>query len=203
MGTNRNLMKVIPIEEKEQEKSEVIRDGYTRVTEILWPFSGITDVPEEIVANAGRRGTLVHNECESIIKGLGSWNLDPEIAGYIKSFHHWWNLDINVITIEERFYCDELMITGKVDLILDTKDGLTIFDFKTSAKPSKTWPLQGAAYAHMARKSGYDIKNIQFLHLKKDGSPPDLISYDDQYELFKKCYDVYNVFFKKKRRKAA
>lgn len=49
-----------------QDKSE-----YSRVTEILSPFSGLDKVPKDILANAARRGTKVHDACESIVKGLG------------------------------------------------------------------------------------------------------------------------------------
>lgn len=42
---------------------------YTRVTEILKPFSGLDRIPKDIVANAARRGTKVHDVCEGIIRG--------------------------------------------------------------------------------------------------------------------------------------
>lgn len=45
--------------------------AYTRITEILSPFSGLDKIPKEIVANAARRGTKVHDICEGIVKGIG------------------------------------------------------------------------------------------------------------------------------------
>lgn len=87
------------------------------------------------------------------------------------------------------------MITGQVDMIIESDQGAVILDLKTSAKPSKTWPLQGSAYAYMARQSGYDIKSIHFLHLNRHGKKPHLYVYDDQFDLFKKCLDVYRHFF--------
>lgn len=126
---------------------------------------------------------------------MGDWGVDEETKGYVKSFRQWWNKGIKVLSIEQRFYCSELMITGQVDMIIQTEDGPVILDLKTSAKPSKTWPLQGSAYAYMARKNGYDIKGIQFLHLNKNGDEPDLYVYDDQFDLFNKCLDVYKHFF--------
>lgn len=89
------------------------------------------------------------------------------------------------------------MITGQVDMIIEGSDGAIILDLKTSAKPSKTWPLQGSAYAYMARQSGYDIKGIHFLHLNKHGGDPHLYVYDDHFELFSKCLDVYKHFYGK------
>ena len=88
------------------------------------------------------------------------------------------------------------MITGQVDMIIETPKGAVILDLKTSAKESKTWPLQGSAYAYMARKAGYDIRGIQFLHLNKFGTEPNLIEYEDNFDLFKKCFDVYQYFYR-------
>ena len=47
------------------------KSAYTRVTEILSPFSGLDKIPKHILDNAARRGTRVHDVCESIVKGLG------------------------------------------------------------------------------------------------------------------------------------
>jgi len=170
---------------------------YTRVTEILYPFSGLQTIPEHIVMNAAERGTKVHNICESIMKGLGDWGVDEETKPYVDSFNKWWSLGHKVLSIEQRFFCSELMITGQVDMILETDNGAVILDLKTSSKPSKTWPLQGSAYAYMAKQAGYDIKGIHFLHLSRLGNEPTLHVYDDQFELFKKCRDVYKHFFEK------
>ena len=177
--------------------SDSIDNKYTRVTEVLYPFSGLQSIPEHIVMHAAERGTKVHNICESIMKGLGDWDVDDETRPYVESFNKWWSLGHKVLSIEQRFFCSELMITGQVDMIIETDNGAVILDLKTSSKPSKTWPLQGSAYAYMARQAGYDIKGIHFLHLSKLGKEPTLYVYDDQFELFKKCMDVYKHFFEK------
>lgn len=184
--------------EDHENAQEEIDPKYTRVTEILYPFSGLASLDAGIVLNAAVRGTRVHNACEAIMKGIGVWNPGNDIQGYIHSFEQWWSLGQEIITIEERFFCDELLITGKVDCIVKTPQGLAILDLKTSYKPSKTWPLQGSAYAYMARKKGYDIQNIQFLHLSKNGIKPHLYEYTDHFDLFRKCLDVYNHFFRKR-----
>ena len=183
-----------------QENPEEIDSKYTRVTSVLYPFSGLSDIDPDIVANAGRRGTRVHDICEAIVKGLPVMNINPDIAGYIHSFEKWWGEGKKVLAVEQRFFCSELMVTGKVDMIIETNEGAIILDLKTSSKPSKTWPLQGSAYAYMARKSGYNIKGIHFLHLSKHGIAPKLYVYDDEFELFKKCLDIYKHFFEVKKK---
>lgn len=173
---------------------------FFRVTEVLAPFSGLDKVPKDILSNAARRGSKVHDVCEGIVKGLGEWDIDDEIRGYVDSFKSWWSQSIKVLALEKRFFCSELMITGQVDMIIESDEGAIILDLKTSAKPSKTWPLQGSAYAYMAKKEGYDIKGIHFLHLNKKGLAPNLYVYDNQLEMFKKCLDVFKHFWGKNGR---
>jgi hypothetical protein len=171
---------------------------YLRVTEILYPFSGLQSIDKNVLENAARRGTKVHKICEGIIEGLGEWGVDDETRGYVESFKSWWGDGKEVIYMERRFFCHELMITGQVDLILKSPTGAVILDLKTPAKPSKTWPLQGSAYAYMARKAGIDVTAIQFLQLHKTGSPATLHIYEDQWDLFMQCLNVFNHFYRRK-----
>lgn len=180
----------------EQQKFE----GYTRVTEILYPFSGLSSINPEVVAHAAARGTHVHNVCESIMQGLGEWNDNVEAIPYISSFKLWYENKPKVIEIEKRFFDDDMMITGQVDMIIETPEGLAIADLKTSSAPSKTWALQGSAYAYMAKNQGYDIKKIMFIHLKKTGKTPKIYEYEDHFPLFKKCFDVYQYFYARKKK---
>lgn len=168
---------------------------YLRVTEILYPFSGLTHVDEIVLENAAVRGTRVHAVCESIVSGEGAWDVDDSIAGYVKSFESWWSLGHNVVAMEQRFFDDSLMITGQCDLIVDSPQGLKIVDLKTSAKPSKTWPLQGAAYAHLARQAGYPITGIEFIQLLRSGDDAIIHAYRNEWELFQKTLDVFRYFF--------
>ena len=58
------------IQEENQDAPQDSND-YTRVTEILSPFSGLDRVPKAILKNAADRGTRVHKVCEGIVQGLG------------------------------------------------------------------------------------------------------------------------------------
>jgi len=82
-------------------------------------------------------------------------------------------------------------------MIIEAPEGAVILDLKTSYKPSKTWPIQGSAYKYLAKQHGYDIKGIHFLHLDKHGAPPHLYVYDDHFDLFSKCLDIYKHFWGK------
>jgi CRISPR/Cas system-associated exonuclease Cas4 (RecB family) len=173
------------------------RENYRRVTSILYPFSGLDKLPPEIVAHAAERGTKVHKICEAIIQGLGELGVEEETRPYVESFKQWWAKGHEVVLLEERFWDDELHITGQVDLIIKTPDGLAIVDLKTSSKPSSTWPAQGSAYAYLAKKAGYNIQKIFFLHLLKTGKEAKIYEYPVDDSFFLDIYRVWNHFFNK------
>ena len=171
------------------------KSDYRRVTQILYPFSGLEKIDKEIVQHAAERGTKVHQICQGIMMGLGELNVDDETRPYVESFKKWWEIGWSIREMEKRFWCDELKITGQVDLIIDTEHGLAIVDIKTSYKPSKTWQVQGSAYAYLARKAGYDVKRLYFLHLDRKGGQPKLIEYEIDEGFFLSVLRVFNHFF--------
>lgn len=179
--------------QSEQEKSI---DEYTRVTQILYPFSGLANIPQEIVEKAGKRGTKVHKVCESIMLGFGDLGVNEETSKYIDSFNLWWGEGKEIVAIEKRFFDDSLKITGQADIIFMSEEGLVLADLKTSYKPSKTWPVQGNAYSFLAKSAGYDIKKIQFIHLSKFGKYPKVYEYKIDENLFLSVLTTYNQFYR-------
>ena len=129
------------------------------------------------------------------MQGLGELGVEEETAPYVESFKAWWEKGHEVVAIEQRFWDDTLRITGQVDLILQTPDGLAILDLKTSSKVSKTWQAQGTAYAYLAKKSGYDIKKIYFLHLSKTGREAKVYEYPVDDSFFLTTHRVWAHFF--------
>ena len=174
---------------------------YQRVTEILYPFTGMKYIDPTILENAAVRGTKVHNICEGIVNGIDGWEIPEELKGYVDSFRKWWGKGHDVVEVEKRFYCDELGITGQVDLILKTKKGHVIVDLKTSLQESKSWMLQGSAYSYMAREAGFDVQEIIFIRLRRDGSEPKFHHYKENIELYKECLNVYRHFYGRKPKK--
>lgn len=170
-------------------------NGYLRVTQTLNPFSGLDSVDDQTLANACRRGTKVHRICECIVRGLGDFGNDEEAQPFVESFEHWWQTNPNVIEIEKRYFCKTYMITGQIDYICKDDDGYYIVDIKTSYSPSKTWKPQGSAYAYLCRIHGYDIKKIQFLHLKRNGKPPKIIEYEPDEDLYFSIYKTFKYFY--------
>lgn len=171
---------------------------YNRVTEILYPFSGMKYVDAEVLENACVRGTKVHKACEAIVGGMDGWNMPEELNGYITSFRDWWGKGKDVVSVEERFHCDKFRITGQVDLIIREPEGCFIVDLKTSKAESKSWLLQGSAYSYLAKQKGYDVSSIMFLKLDRDGKPPRPYFYEEDFGLFKQTMNVWRYFYGKK-----
>ncbi len=164
---------------------------------MLYPFSGLDKIDPGVVQNAARRGSKVHKICEGIITGLGEHGIDDETFGYVESFKKWWNLGHQIVMLEERFWDDDLEVTGQVDMVIKTPDGLALVDLKTSNRPSKTWRVQGCAYAYLASKSGHDIKKIFFVHLNKHGKEPAIYEYERDDEFWLCVHRVFNYFYGK------
>lgn len=175
-------------------------NNYYRVTSILSPFSGLEYIPKEILENAGRRGTKVHEICTAIMEGMGLPSLEPEIEGYINSFNQW-NDDKTFIEKPPRLFCDAHMITGEVDGIYKDSNGdLILIDFKTPLKESKSWSYQASAYSYLCKLNGYPINRIEFVQLFKDGKVAKVYQYEEDFDSFLCCLNMYKTFFKNKKR---
>ena len=168
---------------------------YQRVTEVLYPFSGLKYIDPTILENAAARGTKVHKICEAIVEGLDGWDVPEELSGYVQSFKSWWTEGHEVKAVEKRLFCEDLAITGQIDLITEEPGGIHIIDLKTSANEAKSWMLQGSAYSYLAKKAGFDVRGILFIRLLRDGKYPKLHFYEENMQLFKECLNVYRYFW--------
>ena len=180
---------------------ENIKDDYTRITSVLSPFSGLMHIDKEVLERAAYRGTCVHESIDAIIEGFEPDPLENGWEAYVDSFKQW-NVGKRYIARPERFYDDEYMITGECDAIYKQDDGtLVLVDFKTSSCVGKTWPLQGAAYSHMAVKAtNLQIDKIEFVKLHKDGKAPKVCTYySEEWDLFLDCLRVYRHFFENQK----
>ncbi len=166
---------------------------YDRVTNILFPLSGLKNIPAEILERAANRGTRVHNIVEALCADIGVLDVDEDIQGYIESFEKW--EPKKFLEKPDRFFDDDHLITGEADGLYAEGDDLILFDIKTPVKPSNTWLLQLSAYAYLARLSGYPITVIEVVRLNKDGKAPEVIRYKEDFDLFLSCLKVYRYFY--------
>jgi hypothetical protein len=192
---------------KEILKTSEIKEGYYRVTHVLEPMSKLNLVPQHILEarleNKQNLGKLVHECCEYIVdeKITGDYFGLPKeaegVSGYISSFLRWAE-NKNGWKRPQRFYCSNLMLTGMPDGLYKNETGYTIYDLKIPVATSKTWKYQGAAYAYLAMQAGYNITQVEFVRLKKDGKKPISNFYDDFKDDFKTyldCLKLYKIFF--------
>lgn len=188
-------------------------DGYLKVTQVLHPFSGLGMINKDILQNAAERGSVVHFFCDCIASQLGTFGVEEKVAKYarnaehttkelekvngcLESFEKWYDSKkVFKFLFIKRLYDEELKLTGETDMLYESPEGLTLLDVKTSCAESKTWRLQGSAYAHLLRLVGVDVKRIEFLKLSKTGSYPKSFFYEENFPLFKAHYDAYKYSF--------
>lgn len=150
-----------------------IKKGYTRVTEISSLLEDFSKIPPDVLEKACLRGTEAHNAIETYLN-FGIHFGNP----YLDSFIEWFDKNVEeVIEVEKRFYSDDLMITGKVDLIckLNGDDDYSVVDFKTSEVKQRAWLLQTAAYKFMIEQEGMKIKRRICLMVSKKGTRPRVV----------------------------
>lgn len=179
---------------------DTIKPGYIRVTEVLNTYSKLEYVNPDVLNNAADRGTDVDLACKLLINGVEPFELDVHLENYVNSFREWMQ-GKEFIPNPGRMYCDELKITGECDGIYKSNQELVLFDIKTPENQSRSWPLQGAAYAYLARLQGIDIRRIIFVRLSKEGKSAKENEYDFEihWDLFEKALQLHQYFYAKKR----
>lgn len=186
---------------------ETKRLNYPRVSEIISPFTrkDYENISLETLVHAAERGTKVHAYCTGI--ALGEWvpEIEEECKPYVESFQKWFSENVKTtIAVEEATYDDELMFKSNgFDMIVQIKDSEehVLIDLKTSANPSKSWPIQLAAYHHLVNLHGYDITSVANIHLKKSGAIGKEVNaamdVSKDWEIFKQALNLYNHFIRK------
>lgn len=173
---------------------DLIKPGYTRVTEPLQGFSKYDMIDPEVLANASDRGKRSHKFCEMHAKGL--WCVvDEDCINYVDAFRKWFDENvIEVIFTEKRFYDDKHMITGQIDMLALLRHACfpVIIDIKTTSSVSLSWALQTAAYEYLLDYKGRYHRIA--INLPKTGSKVKVIEYMD-YEndlrRYLNCLELY------------
>lgn len=167
-----------------EQNRKIIKDGkeYRRVSDIVSPFRGcIQGHLKAVMEQKALIGTEVHELCTHYAchGELGSATTD-RVGNYVqcfKDFHDENPMFDGVLLSEERFFDDELMLTGQVDLVyrLVDSDVHMLVDLKTSAKAERyQWGVQGTLYAKMLQDAGIELADtFIFLQLHDtQGKPP-------------------------------
>lgn len=144
------------------------------VTQVLAPFCDFSRIPEAVLAHAAERGTIVHHACACRLLGLWHPPVPEEAAGYVRSFELWAHAVKDVVLVEGELSDPVKGYAGHPDLICVMRGDtdLSIPDFKTPAAAALSWKPQLAAYRHLGRVAGHDVRRTMSVRLKKDGGHP-------------------------------
>lgn len=182
-----------------------IPNGYSRVTEILNPFNGLSSIDPCTLQKAADRGTRVHAYCEAHALGLFVTEVDEDCKNYFEAFQRWFDKMVTkVIMLETRINSDKYMLSGAFDMLVvlkgDADDCLSLVDIKTPQSPSKTWALQTAAYKMLLREEmAIHVDRRLCLMLPKFDSCANVCEYKDHIrdeELYLMALRLYRYFQK-------
>lgn len=179
----------------------MIPENYIRVTEPLQMLKSYDHIDPEVLANAADRGTRVHTYCEYHVKNIYTPVIDHDCAGYVKCFIEWFDKNVeHILLCEDRLNCDELQLTGQIDLVVVLKgeDFSTVLDIKTPASESSTWKLQTAAYKYLVEKAGFEeVKSRRCLMLDRYAKPAKVFEYldhENDLRLYLNTLELYRLF---------
>ena len=170
---------------------------------VKWRESVGSEVANNIMRGAAKRGTAVHTLVENYLNNeeLSKQDVLPvALFTLLKP-----ELDnINNIRIQEGgLYSDFYGVAGRVDCIADYKVVLSVIDFKTSTKEKKeewveNYFIQGAAYCEMyEERFDRPIDRVVILIVTEDGAVQTFSKRKDDYlPLLKSAIKEFNEKFK-------
>jgi hypothetical protein len=174
------------------------------VTECLSPFNDFSAVPPAVLEAACERGSQVHANIASILKGLWVPEIPENCQPYIDSFNLWLPVVEEVVMVEETLVDKEREYKGTPDAILRIKgdEGYTLVDWKSPVVESKSWRLQISAYRALAMQNGYLIHRTGALQLSPKGRVAKFREYSGtlvrDFATFLCCLSAYKFFHKEK-----
>lgn len=181
-----------------------IREGYTRITEIVAQFADFSSIRPEVLEKAAERGTRVHGFCELYVKRYLMLDMvDKEAAPYFFAFKEWFDEFVEEVAFsEKRLYCDSHMITGQIDLMARIRGdkSFSLLDIKTPQSAAPYWRLQTAAYQHLARANGHQCQRRIILQLPKSGSRLKVIEHTNEQKDYSDFLDALQKFREKESR---
>jgi hypothetical protein len=150
------------------------------VTTVLGKYFDWSKIPDQILAEACTRGSLVHSACAARALGGYVGRLPGLYAGYYKSFCNWYENNVKAtIFCEHRITCEKLGFTGQLDFVflLNTSE-TALVDIKTPVSLGKTWKCQLSAYSHLLETVDFSVDALMSLRLRMSGGA----ALGDRYE---------------------
>jgi len=145
---------------------------YVRVSEILARLQSYADVDPEVLEAKAKIGTNVHKAIVQDCAGEFVVLESDRAHAYFESYKLWNVKKPNIVQVP-RLYCDELMITGECDGLLNETQ---LIDWKCSATANaKIWNMQAHFYWYLLKVNNYKVTDHMLWvnlrhskHIKKD-----------------------------------
>lgn len=178
---------------------DLIKPGYTRVSEIVGQWSKYDGVDPEVIRAKGMIGTNVHRAISAYIKDGLLLPLSEREEPYFESFRQWMNYYSGYpFESELRLYDKTLKITGGIDLLIEdpVSKKFMLMDFKTSAVPDHfAWQLQGGLYHWLCQQDGFEMDPMfRFIELSKYGEMAKFYSYEMDFNLLNACMAAVTTY---------
>jgi len=191
---------------------------HVRVSEILAQFKDFSAIDPRVLNTKANIGTEVHHNIHMHSKGMSpvfdsfpnycrftneisSWEDRGE--GYFRSYLQYEANEAPIYQcLEQRFYCDDLMITGQIDglQIPKTAELPIIVDFKCSYSVDlEMWSMQAHYYKYLAERNGIKVQDrFLFLQLKKDATKPKIVEIKFDEKVMQRCIDEAILFWERR-----
>jgi ATP-dependent exoDNAse (exonuclease V) beta subunit len=114
-------------------KSKEHYKSYSTISKAL-TWDKFQHIPKRYLDEASLRGSQIHDAIEqTFLMGLEVFPVDEKYEIYFRGFQRFWfDNEIEVIAIEERFVDEDKKTSGKIDFIGFLDGKLTVIDWKTS-----------------------------------------------------------------------
>lgn len=154
-------------------------------------------------AEAADYGKQAHSIIEGILKrGEKDWQprpsgVAPQVNNAVDSFLNWQSrVQFKLIKAESQIHHRIHGYAGTCDAIGETKDGVTLCDWKTSSGIWPEYSLQAVAYKYAAEEmSGEKIPNVMICRFGKDGAFEDYVVPKEKHsELFNTFLDAKSLW---------
>jgi hypothetical protein len=177
---------------------DIIKPGYTRVSTILQQWDTYGHIDQDVLQNKCRIGTNVHEAIAGHGSGIYT-PLDCVEEGYFASYLKWAEaVKPTYIQSEQRYYCDDMHITGQIDAIIKMPgdERPMLLDYKTSAAESpKMWPLQACYYYYLCVHNGLELSpRLLFLQLQRNGDVAKIYEYTYSQRLWQVCVAAWTTY---------
>lgn len=173
---------------------------YVRVSDILAQFNDFSKISPLVLEAKAKLGTNVHEAIGEFVQGDFPMLESEKAVGYFRSYEKWHAENKpKYERMEERLFCDKLMITGQMDAVVTIGDSPHhLIDFKCSYKPNpEVWILQAHYYWYLCEQNGVpvNVKDMMWINLQKDGRAPKVIKFDMSGAVLARCIDLANKFW--------